>query len=204
MLIAVVSASLKAGDRITLAGVIVAAVGLAFAGRQLVSARDAARETRDTTRAQFLLNLGPPFRDYFALHTRMRDRERQGRWWKDSSAPASNCDWAELEQYMGLFERMWVLIDQGLLDLDVVDRLYAYRIGLVVRHDDIYERKLAAQADGWKDFLCLWRALDDKRHLEEREPVSAKRRCPGSLGEIAEGTDSAASGRPGEAHSPPG
>jgi hypothetical protein len=156
-----VAAALKVGDYITLGGVLVAGVGLTFAGLQLKAAQTVAK-------GQFLLSLGPPFRDYVALHARLR---AGGQWWASEERQPSNEDWAELEQYMGLFERMWILVQDNSLDLGVVDRLYAYRLGNIVKNDHIRGLKLEREASGWTDFIRLWHALEAYRSAHGKQAL---------------------------------
>lgn len=151
------------GDIFTGLGFVATVAGVVWAAFTL-------RSTQRTTKGQFLVDLAPPFRDFFDLHVRLR---RGGDWWPEGHAGPSDGDWAELEQYMGLFERMWILIEGKSLDLDVVDRLYAYRVKNIVKNGDVRTKKLEELASGWTDFISLWRALDDLRRTQDRPIV-----CP--------------------------
>jgi len=60
---------------------------------------------------------------------------------------------------MGLFERVKVLIDDGIIDANTVNRLYGYRITNIVSNAAIQEEKLVKEAGSWKDFIELRQML---------------------------------------------
>ncbi|HXU36336.1 MAG TPA: hypothetical protein VN937_08215 [Blastocatellia bacterium] len=68
---------------------------------------------------------------------------------------------------MGLFERIKVLVDDGIVDLATIDKLYGYRVFNIVANDVIRKGKLEGQrAEHWKGFIELWDALKDRRRKE--------------------------------------
>jgi hypothetical protein len=167
---------LSSGDIVTIASVLVAAVGVAFAARyakrqigvaqdQLKAAREQLEQQSQTTRGQFLLALHEQFREHDDIHLRLRNAESDYKWWRGRQP--SGKAWAEVEAYMGLLERVWMLVKSNSIDIEVIERLYGYRVVNIVINDKIREEKLNDQATAkyWVDFIELWRALD-RAHTE--------------------------------------
>ena len=67
---------------------------------------------------------------------------------------------------MGLFERVKALIDDKIIDLDTVNRFYGYRLFNIVDNEAIRKFKLEQEAEFWRDFIKLWRALDKHRKIK--------------------------------------
>jgi hypothetical protein len=68
--------------------------------------------------------------------------------------------------YMGLFERVKIMIDLKLLPVSVVNRLYGYRIGNIWANDRLMCEKLVKLAGQWQDFLMLVRCMEKERNEE--------------------------------------
>jgi hypothetical protein len=158
---------LDTGNIITAAGFAVAFVGLIFAGRQLRAAKEAAEAASRTSEGQFLLNLIPLLKAHDAIHRKLYHGED----WKAGTEPEP-AEWLPVSEYMGVLEGIGVLARNDLLDLEVVDRLFGYRVGNLVRDD--YIRNLVATSHGWVEFVAFWRALDDIRTKKNRSIL-----CPG-------------------------
>lgn len=60
---------------------------------------------------------------------------------------------------MAVFERMNVLHDKEILELDVIEQFYAYRVKRIVQNPRIRQLKLVDQAEGWRHFIALWKKL---------------------------------------------
>jgi hypothetical protein len=57
---------------------------------------------------------------------------------------------------MGVFEEIAVMVNQGILELEIVRRLYAYRMIFIVANPDIRHQKLlSSEGIFWQDFLEL-------------------------------------------------
>jgi hypothetical protein len=69
--------------------------------------------------------------------------------------------WHEAICYMGLFETIKVLIDDGILDLETVNRLFGYRIRHIVKNELIRKWTIDNPKikDGWSAFIELARLL---------------------------------------------
>lgn len=143
-------------------GVLGGLMGLAYAGRQLwYTARqltytgEQLHESRLSSRGTFLLELDAAFERHAKTHRRLRG----GEWATPGAGPESVQDWADVEAYVGLFERVEVLLDSGILDAPLVNDLYGYRVVNIVENDRI-RRKLIREAGGWSLFLSLKRRLE--------------------------------------------
>ena len=147
-----------------LGAAVAAAVGLAYAGLQLRAARQSAegarREAesgRRTTESQFLLALEDQFRVHWDVHVALRPG---GEWAATGAGPNSNEDWARVESYMGLFERLNILHSNGVLPLPYIRQFYRYRLNNVWGNQVIRSRKMEAHPRGWRDFIELSHKLD--------------------------------------------
>ncbi len=174
--------ALSTTDVITVASVVVAAIGIFVAGRyakgQIQAAQDQLKQQSLTAHGEFLLSLHEHFREHDPIHLKLRDRPPGYHWWKDHEP--SGEEWAEVEAYMGLFERVWVLVKDGSLDIEVVERLYGYRIENIVINDRIRKTKLEDQSRAryWIDFIELWRALDQAHQKRNGSSVCATQPAP--------------------------
>ena len=142
-----------------IATTIVAAGALAsliYAGFQL-------RATKRSAQGGFLLRFDQMLDRYDEVHKRLRP----GGCW--ASGRIEDHEWPDIERYMGLFERIKVLIDDGFIDLEIFDRLYGYRIDNIRINPQIKEEKLIKRAYGWKYFIELAEALDQHRRRRQGE-----------------------------------
>lgn len=88
---------------------------------------------------QFLLQLDEAFRHHQSVHLKLRPG---GGWAKDPEQRPTNTELPEVEAYMGLLERVMIMIDLGLLRADIVERLYGYRVGNIWANRRIMKTKL--------------------------------------------------------------
>ena len=149
-----------------LGAALAAAVGLAYAGLQLRAARQSAegarREVesgRRTTQSQFLLALEDEFRVHWDVHVALRPG---GKWSTagGGAGPESNEDWARVESYLGLFERLNILHDNGVLPLPYIRQFYRYRLANLWANRVIRSEKMEARSAGWRDLIELSHKLD--------------------------------------------
>jgi len=134
----------------TAVGIILTGVGLIFTGMQV-------RDARRIAQGEFLLRLDELFRTHHAVHVRLRPG---GEWTGSEKGPQSPAEWAEVEAYMGLFERINLLIERKIVDKEIIDRLYGYRIRNIVANDAIRQAKLVSARASWRDFVNLCELLD--------------------------------------------
>jgi hypothetical protein len=147
-----------------LAAAFAAAIGLAYAGLQLRAARRSAEGARNeaesgrrTTESQFLLALEDQFRVHWDVHVALRPG---GKWTTADAGPESNEDWARVESYMGLFERLNILHRNGVLPLPYIRQFYRYRLTNLWANQVIRSEKMEARPKGWRDLIELSHKLD--------------------------------------------
>jgi len=129
------------------------------AAGQIRTATEELKFSHDIARGQFLLHLDEILDSRKEAHLMLR---RGGKWLTEDKAPRTldECtwtsdEWASVEAYMGFFERVNILVEKGLLEIEEVKRLYGHRVINIVSNRVIYEAKLVREKNGWKDFLSL-------------------------------------------------
>lgn len=140
-------ASFTLTDVITAIAMLAAGAGVFYAARQLQLSQKSARE-------EFLLHLFELVQRYNPIHLRLEE----GDW----SASASEQEWMELNRYMGLIEHIKLLVDDRILNLRTVDRIFSHRVHAIVSNPAVRRRNLEDRKEIWKDFIELWRALESQ------------------------------------------
>ena len=141
---------------ITAIGVI---VGFYIAYRQLKNTAQQTSLQKKAAQAEFLLDFDKMLDRYDQIHKNLRP----GGSWCAKEMEFSPEQWAEIERYMGLFERISILIDDNFISIDVFNRLYGYRLINIRENPTINREKLKKRAHGWKDFLKLLEAVEKVR-----------------------------------------
>ena len=131
-------------DLLTATGIIITGIGLAYAGMQL-------RRARKIARSEFLLHLFELLQKYNEVHNHLTDKG----WGDGRVGPESHEEWSKVERYMGLFESVQILIEDGIVDRETIDRLYSHRVAAIVKNPVIYKRNLVERKDRWQDFIKL-------------------------------------------------
>jgi hypothetical protein len=129
----------------TIMGLVLTAIGLIYTGYQK-------RGSKKVARGEFFLHLDEMFQQHNETHTHLRPG---GAWGDRKTCPASVEEWVAVERYMGLFERINILVEDKIIDIDTVDRLYGYRVINVSENKIIRQVKLEQQAKDWQDFINL-------------------------------------------------
>lgn len=130
-------------------GILATAIGVAIGVWQLVLSRRIAS-------GEFLLRLDDMFRHHQDVHIALRPG---GKWYGMEELSLSAAESAAIDAYMGLFERIYVLVDKGIIDAETVKRLYGYRIKNIVANRTIRQIRLVDEKDDWKDFIALCNVL---------------------------------------------
>ena len=159
---------MQLGDALGVLAIVLTGVGLVYAGLQL-------RDARKSARGQFLLALDERFDGHAEVHHRLRPG---GDWAQGSdTGPHDVAEWVAVEMYMGLFERVDLLVRDGLISRTSVDDLYGYRLSNLVANRMIRQQKLVQNADGWRLFIHLWSELSHIPHgsVADRSP------CPPNI-----------------------
>ena len=100
------------------------------------------------------------------VHLKLRGTE--GAWAGRRGSPAGAAEWARVEAYLGLLERIAVLHAAGVLRLDVVRSLYGYRLRNVWHSQAIREAKLVGRAGDWQDLIALINAPESEGYPVRR------------------------------------
>ena len=83
-------------------------------------------------------------------------------------------DWPAIEAYMGVFERIQLLVEDKVLTLRTVDRLYSYRVLNIVSNDHIRTKKLVEKKEFWPDFCKLWDSLEKCKYWKRNVAYRAR------------------------------
>jgi hypothetical protein len=116
-------------------------------------AEDALGSSRDVALGQLLLTFDELLLQYVDVHTRLHPSSPDSAW--TLRDPPSPHEQIRIETYMGLFERLFILIDRETVPVDIAHRFYEYRVGNLVHNEWVLERKLREKARGWSEFLAL-------------------------------------------------
>jgi hypothetical protein len=127
----------------------IAAFALVFAGIQL-------RRTLAVERGRFMLEIERMLASSDATHLRLRPG---GEWCDSGRGPETIEQWGQVEDYMGLFEHCEILIQSGLVNAHIFDRMFGYRVSNILNNPVIVGEKLVKEKDGWVDFLSLVQRL---------------------------------------------
>jgi hypothetical protein len=136
------------GDVMDTLAVFVAAVAVIVAIYQI-------NESRKGTRAAVLLQFDERLLEYKNVHLALRGNG--GEWQKTGIIPTEN--WYMVDGYMGLFERLNILVRDGIVSKDDAKRLYGYRLDNIVHHPEILRAKIHSEED-WTYFKELCGLLD--------------------------------------------
>jgi hypothetical protein len=164
-------------------GLIISAIGLFLTAAALFYAGKQFKASQRVSAGDFLLRVDEMlFTQHNDVHTFLRPG---GKWAGGVIAPSSPEEWNMVERYMGMFERVKVLMDDGLLDVDVdVDadeRFYGYRIRNIIANQEIVRvKQLHSEVEWtnlshrerkihlWKHFIELWHELEREAGLTTR------------------------------------
>lgn len=110
-----------------------------------------------TNRGTFWLELERMFQSHDRVHLRLRPG---GEWSDKSNGPKDAKEWAELEDYMGLFEHCEIMMNLGLIDVRTFSDIFEYRLHNIVENRTICEEKLRKEAKSWNRFISLLKRLN--------------------------------------------
>jgi hypothetical protein len=145
-----------------------AVAALAYAARQLRLLRTSTEAAQRVSQGDFLLRLEEILGNHGEVAARLRPG---GAWSKPGEGPCSGEDWARVEEYMGLFQRLNALEESGLVNRAYLSRFYGYRLSNLWANESIRVAKLTHEAEYWRDFIALSRKvcgeLPGRFHLME-------------------------------------
>ncbi len=109
--------------------------------------------TRRQTKGEFLLALDEQFekvRDILVKVVGEADFKPEGK------------DWPRVWALMSVFERISIMVEDQIIDVPIVDRLYGYVMLRLIGNDLVFERLKGTGAD-WQDFVELCYRLARRR-----------------------------------------
>lgn len=137
-------------NALAVVAIAVAAAAVWLSWRALKSAEQAAY-------ADMLLRLDDRARTFDEIHRKLRPG---GAWADGLDGPKCGDEWADVDGYMGLFERMNFLVDRKLIAIDYVEEFYGYRYDNIVAHRGIRSAKLEGEERAsWGNFEELGERL---------------------------------------------
>jgi hypothetical protein len=132
--------------------VLVTGISLIYISRQV-------NITRKQAKGEFLLALDEQFESTNAIARRILS---------EPNFTPNGDEWIDVWRMMSVFERISVMVDDGILDVALVDRLHGFRLLVIIGNDAIYQR-LQSTGGEWKDFVHICYLVADHR---EKQPDS--------------------------------
>ena len=109
------------------------------------------------------MQLDPMFRDHKPVESNLRGK------WKNEGTKTLE-EWMAVEEYMGLFERIQVMIQDEIIDLKTFNLIYGYKLFYLVDNKAIHDHKLVERREHWELFIKLWRDLQELKKDPELYP----------------------------------
>jgi len=108
-------------------------------------------------RATFQLELERMIQTHDTVHTKLRPG---GEWSSQDSGPDTKEEWAKVEEYMGFFEHSELLIRAGVLQEEVFEVIFGYRLDNILHNRLIViEKLIGRRRKYWELFIALCRRL---------------------------------------------
>lgn len=109
--------------------------------------------TRQQTKGQFLLALDAQFEKNNDVMRRLINEK--------GFTPVGD-EWPDVWKLMSVFERINIMVEDNILDIGLVDRLWGFLLLKIVANEAIYDR-VAASGTEWQDFIDLCHAIAEQR-----------------------------------------
>ncbi|NDJ76833.1 MAG: hypothetical protein GYB65_11285, partial [Chloroflexi bacterium] len=115
--------------------------------------------SRTIALGEFLLNVDKMFDQHQEVHLALRPG---GKWSQKGNAPQSGEEWAKVEDYMGLMEQYYVLVDKGIIDKEIVRHFIKYRLQNIFNNETIRKTRLEdpTQRYRWTQFIAFCKLLE--------------------------------------------
>lgn len=160
-------------------GAFVALVGFPLLGWQLFIARSQRRDAIRLSTSQVLLAADA----VIAMHAEVAAKLRGGDWAgeKGKEHPANQAEFALVEPYLGVFERIFIAYQAGQVDAETLDQLYGYRLSNIWANQRIVDDKLQNNSlkKLWRRFIALTYVLE--AHRRKRFPLHTDTYFPADL-----------------------
>jgi hypothetical protein len=151
-------------------GIIIAIAALVIAffynAKQMANNAKQMAHSAKTYEAEFLWSL----REYLIQHhDDVHKKLRPGGDWNNANkGPSTPEEWAAVEAYMGLFEHVSSMLQEGLSNDKAFNHIYRYRLANILHNNVIKKEKLEKRGDSWQEFITLCRKVG----LENQLPPS--------------------------------
>ena len=139
-----------------IANLTLAAATLILAIATMISVVYIARQfhlTREQAKGTFLLALDEQFEATNLMARRILS---------EPNFTPNGDEWIGVWQMMSVFERMSIMVDDGILDVALVDRLHGFRLLILIGNDAVYQR-LQSTGGEWRDFIHMCYLIADHR-----------------------------------------
>jgi hypothetical protein len=137
--------------------------------RQLKAQQQQMEQQTKYTRADFLLRFDDAVYRHDGTHRKLR---KGADWTKQGAGPKGHKDNEDVTQYLGLWERAYRLVQNGVLEIEDVDHLYGRRLESLLRHGGIRDTwGILKEQPGWKDFDSLIEKIDASPAKRRKESL---------------------------------
>ena len=133
----------------TIVGAITAVAAIIYTAYQV-------RQNTRISRGQFWLELEKMFAAHDEVHINLRPG---GKWAKANKGPETVEDWANVEDYMGLFEHCEIMLSKKLIDWETFGAIFSYRLHNILMNKTIVDAKLIKNRQYWEGFIRLLEKL---------------------------------------------
>ena len=119
-------------------------------------------DSKEIARADFLVELNNSFinnEGNLQLYTALQDCVDNKCCHKNSCGTEGKCvvdlPKVVVSNYLTFFETVYLLICNGVITLEMIDDLFAYRFFLAIHSEFVQQQKLATQPENFKNIFCL-------------------------------------------------
>jgi hypothetical protein len=131
---------------------------IAYAATGIISLLYISRQvaiTRHQAKGQFLLALDEQLE---------KSSDTTLRLFNEQNFEPTGKEWGEIWLLMNIYERINIIVEDRILDIDMVERIYGFRVIAIILNDAIYQRIQEMGAE-WHDFIDLCNKL--ARHYSQ-------------------------------------
>ncbi len=121
---------------------VVTAISLLYIARQVSVSQKQAK-------GQFILALDEQF---------AQSREITARFASEPQFRPEGREWTKVWALMSIFERVSIMVEDKILDLEIVERLWGFVLVRLIENDAVYQRLHATGAE-WQDLVSLCHAI---------------------------------------------
>lgn len=150
-----------------------------FAGISVLYLAKQIKESHRTAKVQFISNLESEFMMFANTYIKLLPG---GIWCSEKDGPNDSADVQEIINYLAFFLKIEYLLNQGLLDIATVDKLFATRFFLVANNIHTQRKILYEEMykSSWADIFSLYHKWSkfrngkvpfDTHNLDSKQPI---------------------------------